>query len=203
MGFAEYLHYHFHILSYSCLTLSVYKSPQADMGYDISDYKAIDPAYGTLEDVDDLIAELKKRDMKLMMDLVVNHTSDQVRCCLLISSHSCQCLECHVERIYSMTGSSNPAPLKPTQNAPGTSGSQPAAPPPASAFHPTTGPKYSVTPTPLGPTPPRPTNTISPSSRPTNPTLTGKTLKSAPPSTTLCTSGSAAAFAATVWTSLT
>ena len=78
MGFTEYLHYHYRMLSYSCLTLSVYKSPQADMGYDISDYQAIDPAYGTLEDVGDLIAELKKRDMKLMMDLVLNHTSDQV-----------------------------------------------------------------------------------------------------------------------------
>ena len=49
------------------------------MGYDISDYKDIDPRYGTLKDVDHLIAELKKRDIKLMMDLVVNHTSDQVR----------------------------------------------------------------------------------------------------------------------------
>ncbi|KAL2354107.1 glycoside hydrolase superfamily [Cryomyces antarcticus] len=55
----------------------IYKSPQADMGYDISDYKDIDPMYGTLEDVDRLIHELKKRNMKLMMDLVVNHTSDQ------------------------------------------------------------------------------------------------------------------------------
>ncbi|GAB7348535.1 hypothetical protein MBLNU459_g6929t1 [Dothideomycetes sp. NU459] len=55
----------------------IYKSPQADMGYDISDYKDIDPLYGKLEDVDTLISELKKRDMKLMMDLVVNHTSDQ------------------------------------------------------------------------------------------------------------------------------
>jgi len=58
-------------------TSPIYKSPQADMGYDIADYKAIDPAYGSLEDVDELIAELKKRDMKLMMDLVVNHTSNQ------------------------------------------------------------------------------------------------------------------------------
>ncbi|EXJ77771.1 hypothetical protein A1O3_10000 [Capronia epimyces CBS 606.96] len=55
----------------------IYKSPQADMGYDISDYRAIDPMYGTLEDVDELIAQLKKREMKLMMDLVVNHTSNQ------------------------------------------------------------------------------------------------------------------------------
>ena len=50
------------------------------MGYDIADYKAIDPIYGTIEDVDHLIAELKKRGMKLMMDLVVNHTSDEVQC---------------------------------------------------------------------------------------------------------------------------
>ncbi len=56
---------------------SVYKSPQADMGYDIADYKDVDPIYGTLADLDDLIAELKRRNMKLMMDLVVNHTSDQ------------------------------------------------------------------------------------------------------------------------------
>jgi glycosidase len=43
-----------------------------------ADYKDIDPVYGSLDDVDQLISELKKRDMKLMMDLVVNHTSDQV-----------------------------------------------------------------------------------------------------------------------------
>ncbi|KAI8670191.1 Alpha-glucosidase-like protein maltase [Fusarium keratoplasticum] len=47
------------------------------MGYDIADYKAIDAKYGTLSDVDRLINELKKRNMKLMMDLVANHTSDQ------------------------------------------------------------------------------------------------------------------------------
>ena len=48
------------------------------MGYDIADYKLVDPRYGTNEDIDELITELKKRNMKLMMDLVVNHTSDQV-----------------------------------------------------------------------------------------------------------------------------
>ena len=46
-------------------------------GYDIADYEDMDPKYGTLADIDELIAELKKRGMKLMMDLVVNHTSDQ------------------------------------------------------------------------------------------------------------------------------
>ncbi|KAF2688107.1 glycoside hydrolase family 13 protein [Lentithecium fluviatile CBS 122367] len=55
----------------------IYKSPQADMGYDIADYEDIDPSYGTLADVHNLIKETKKRDMKLIMDLVVNHTSDQ------------------------------------------------------------------------------------------------------------------------------
>ncbi|KAI1750430.1 glycoside hydrolase family 13 protein [Xylaria castorea] len=54
-----------------------FKSPQVDMGYDIADYKQIDSRYGTLDDIDMLIAELRKRDMKLMVDLVVNHTSDQ------------------------------------------------------------------------------------------------------------------------------
>ena len=55
----------------------IYKSPQIDMGYDISDYKDIDPKYGTLADVDEMIKGLKQRDMRLVMDLVVNHTSDQ------------------------------------------------------------------------------------------------------------------------------
>ncbi|KAF3923837.1 Alpha-glucosidase [Orbilia brochopaga] len=55
----------------------VYKSPQIDMGYDISDYRDIDPQYGTLADVQQLIEELHKRDMKLVMDLVVNHSSSE------------------------------------------------------------------------------------------------------------------------------
>jgi len=55
----------------------VYKSPQKDMGYDISDYRAIDERYGSMDDMDRLIAGLHERGMKLLMDLVVNHTSDQ------------------------------------------------------------------------------------------------------------------------------
>ena len=47
------------------------------MGYDISDYRKIHEPYGTVEDVEKLISELKKRSIKLLMDLVVNHTSDQ------------------------------------------------------------------------------------------------------------------------------
>lgn len=58
--------------------LSVFASPQVDMGYDISDYRAIHPPYGTVEHVEKLIAGLHDRNMKLILDLVVNHSSDQV-----------------------------------------------------------------------------------------------------------------------------
>ena len=55
----------------------IYKSPQFDMGYDVADYYAIAPEYGTMEDFDVLLAEAKKRDLKIVMDLVVNHTSSE------------------------------------------------------------------------------------------------------------------------------
>ncbi len=55
----------------------VYRSPFVDQGYDISDYYAIAPEFGTMEDFDELLAEAKKRDMYLIMDLVINHCSDQ------------------------------------------------------------------------------------------------------------------------------
>ncbi len=55
----------------------MYPSPFADQGYDISDYYNIDPAFGTLEDMEHLIEEAKKRDMYILMDLVVNHCSDE------------------------------------------------------------------------------------------------------------------------------
>ncbi len=55
----------------------VYRSPDADNGYDISDYRDIDPKYGTMADMDRLIEEAQKRDIKLVMDLVINHTSDE------------------------------------------------------------------------------------------------------------------------------
>ena len=54
-----------------------YPSPFADQGYDISDYYDINPAFGTLEDMDHLLAEAKKRDMYIILDLVVNHCSDE------------------------------------------------------------------------------------------------------------------------------
>ncbi len=55
----------------------VYASPMDDNGYDISDYHDVDPMFGTLEDLDRLIAGLHERGIKIVMDLVVNHTSDE------------------------------------------------------------------------------------------------------------------------------
>ncbi|MBM6935035.1 glycoside hydrolase family 13 protein [Enterococcus cecorum] len=55
----------------------VYQSPNDDNGYDISDYEAIMTEFGTMEDMDRLIAEAKKRNIRIIMDLVVNHTSDE------------------------------------------------------------------------------------------------------------------------------
>jgi oligo-1,6-glucosidase len=55
----------------------IYLSPDKDNGYDIADYRRIQPAYGTLTEFDQLLAGLHQQQMKLLMDLVVNHTSDQ------------------------------------------------------------------------------------------------------------------------------
>src|ERR1022692_2763583 len=54
-----------------------YQSPHVDFGYDISNYKDIDPQYGTLADFDRLVSEANKRHIRVMMDMVMNHTSDQ------------------------------------------------------------------------------------------------------------------------------
>ncbi|MDP1027332.1 alpha-glucosidase [Sphingomonas sp. KR1UV-12] len=54
-----------------------FKSPNADFGYDVSDYTAIDPQYGTMADWDTLVAEAKKRGIRVMVDLVVNHSSSE------------------------------------------------------------------------------------------------------------------------------
>jgi alpha-glucosidase len=54
-----------------------FPSPQIDFGYDVSDYQDIDPMYGTLADFDRLVAEAKKRNIRVILDFVVNHTSDQ------------------------------------------------------------------------------------------------------------------------------
>ena len=55
----------------------MYPSPLVDFGYDISDYTAIDPLYGTLADFDRLVSEAKARNIRVIMDFVPNHTSDQ------------------------------------------------------------------------------------------------------------------------------
>ncbi len=55
----------------------VYKSPNDDMGYDISDYRDIMDEFGTIADWEELLAGLHERGIKLVMDLVVNHTSDE------------------------------------------------------------------------------------------------------------------------------
>jgi oligo-1,6-glucosidase len=66
-----------HSLGVDIVWLSpVYASPGKDMGYDISDYRAIDPRYGSMGDLEALVEGLHERGMKLVMDLVVNHTSD-------------------------------------------------------------------------------------------------------------------------------
>ena len=57
----------------------VFCSPQDDNGYDISDYQDIDPIFGTLADMDRLIAEAGKRGIRIIMDLVLNHSSDEHR----------------------------------------------------------------------------------------------------------------------------
>jgi alpha-glucosidase len=55
----------------------IYPSPGVDNGYDIADYTAIDPKYGTMADFDSLVAEAKRRGIRVLMDFVINHTSDQ------------------------------------------------------------------------------------------------------------------------------
>ncbi len=55
----------------------MYQSPMDDNGYDISDYKKIAPEFGTMEDFDELVAKAKERGIKIMLDLVINHTSDE------------------------------------------------------------------------------------------------------------------------------
>lgn len=55
----------------------VYQSPNEDNGYDISDYQAVMAEFGTMADLDQLIAEAKQRGIRIIMDLVVNHTSDE------------------------------------------------------------------------------------------------------------------------------
>ena len=65
-------------LGINCVWLSpVYESPMDDNGYDISDYKKIYETFGTMEDFDLMLSEMHKRGIRLIMDLVANHTSDE------------------------------------------------------------------------------------------------------------------------------
>lgn len=67
-----------HDLGANVIWLSpIYPSPMVDNGYDISDYYSIDPMFGTMGDFEELLSESKKRDMQIIMDMVVNHCSDQ------------------------------------------------------------------------------------------------------------------------------
>ncbi|HWG19477.1 MAG TPA: alpha-glucosidase [Terracidiphilus sp.] len=76
-GITEHLDY-LKTLGVDAIWLSpIYPSPQVDFGYDISDYEAIDPQYGTMADFDRLIAEANKRHIRILMDMVMNHTSDK------------------------------------------------------------------------------------------------------------------------------
>ncbi len=76
-GIIEHLDY-LEDLGIDAIWLSpVYCSPQEDNGYDISDYQDIDPIFGSLDDMDRLIAEAKKHHIRIIMDLVLNHTSDE------------------------------------------------------------------------------------------------------------------------------
>jgi oligo-1,6-glucosidase len=69
---------HLSLLGVDVLWLSpVYRSPMDDNGYDISDYEDVDPLFGSLDDLDALIAACHERGIRLVMDLVVNHTSDE------------------------------------------------------------------------------------------------------------------------------
>ncbi|MEJ5224175.1 MAG: maltose alpha-D-glucosyltransferase [Anaerolineales bacterium] len=76
-GLTEKLDY-LQFLGVDCLWLMpIYPSPLRDDGYDIADYYNIDPAYGTLDDFKTLLAEAHRRGIRIIMDLVLNHTSDQ------------------------------------------------------------------------------------------------------------------------------
>src|SRR5438552_997511 len=69
---------HLQWLGVDCLWLSpVFRSPMADFGYDISDFCDIDPVFGTLDDFAELLAAAHARDIRVLLDWVPNHTSDQ------------------------------------------------------------------------------------------------------------------------------
>lgn len=76
-GVIEKLDYLQHINVGTILMAPFYSSPMKDGGYDIEDYKAINPMFGTMQDFDDLVAELKKRSIRFVVDFVPNHSSNK------------------------------------------------------------------------------------------------------------------------------
>lgn len=76
-GIIEKLDYLQDLGIYIIWVCPIYQSPNDDNGYDISDYKAILSDFGTMEDFEALLSAVHKRGMKLIMDLVINHTSDE------------------------------------------------------------------------------------------------------------------------------
>jgi oligo-1,6-glucosidase len=79
-GLISNLDYIYHNIGADTVWLSpMYASPLVDMGYDISDFEAVDPRFGTMSDMNELIEQCHKRGMKLILDLVINHTSDKYK----------------------------------------------------------------------------------------------------------------------------
>lgn len=76
-GITEHLDYIGSLGAKAVWLTPIYPSPMVDNGYDISDYTAIDPSYGTMEDFEKLVADGKKRKIRMVMDLVFNHSSEQ------------------------------------------------------------------------------------------------------------------------------
>src|SRR5881396_2795154 len=77
-GITQRLDYLSNIIGVDAVWLSpIYRSPMHDFGYDVADYCDIHPLFGTLADFDRLLTEIHQRDMKLILDLVPNHTSDE------------------------------------------------------------------------------------------------------------------------------
>ena len=135
----------------------MYPSPGIDYGYDISDYTAIDPEYGTMADFDRMVAEAQKRDIRVIMDYVINHTSDQ-----------------HPWFIESRSSRTNPKRDWYIWH-------DGKIPPPVlrNPSRPTTGSPGSVTPP--GPTTRRPVSGITTTSTSSSPTSTGAILRSRKP----------------------